>query len=164
MIGVIIVGGGEFTPSHHGVDHAAKIIGPLNVPVREHQPRQASPAGLSEINQTSAQFITRDMAKPSVCPCRWVDAWSSPCRTNSYAAGGYGNSSRRVLASLTTESYREQRQVHPRLVHPPTRKFLRWVHFSQLRRKMYALDSPACSCPPPFLLLAVFPRANTTAC
>ena len=41
-----------------------------------------------------------------------------PCRTNSYAAGGYGNSSRRVLASLTTESYREQRQVHPRLVHP----------------------------------------------
>ena len=63
MIGVIIVGGGEFTPSHHGVDHAAKIIGPLNVPVREHQPRQASPAGLSEINQTSAQFITRDMPK-----------------------------------------------------------------------------------------------------
>ena len=68
MIRVIIVGGGEFTPSHHGVDHAAKIIGPLNVPVREHQPRQASPAGLSEINQTSAQFITRDMAKPLGLP------------------------------------------------------------------------------------------------
>ena len=68
MIGVIIVGGGEFTPSHHGVDHAAKIIGPLNVPVREHQPRQASPAGLSEIDQASAQFITRDMAKPLGLP------------------------------------------------------------------------------------------------
>lgn len=68
MIGVIIVGGGEFAPGHHGVDHAAKIIGPLNVPVREHQPRQASPAGLSEIDQASAQFITRDMAKPLGLP------------------------------------------------------------------------------------------------
>ena len=63
MIRVIIVSGREFTPGHHGVDHAAKIISPLNMPVREHQPRQASPAKLSEIDQASAQFITRDMAK-----------------------------------------------------------------------------------------------------
>ena len=63
MIGVIIVGGGEFPPGHHGVNHAAKIVGSLDVPVGEHQPRQASPAKLSEIDQASAQFITRDMPK-----------------------------------------------------------------------------------------------------
>ena len=68
MIWVIIVGCGEFTPGHHCVHHAAKIISPLNVPVREHQPRQASPAGLGEIDQALAQFITRDMAKPLGLP------------------------------------------------------------------------------------------------